>query len=117
MQAGERGDRQARIQVIDDGAGEAGADVTSPLAIICGGVRPPAFSRTDVAEAFRAQERFGHVERGEADGGLDDRRIVVISGGPSSERCRCQDAAAPATDRLARKSRRFCLMCMVASRV
>ena len=73
MQPADRGDRQARIQMIDDRCRRSSTPKsTSPLAIICGVLKPPArFHVLDVREAFGAQERFGHVERGEADRGRE----------------------------------------------
>jgi hypothetical protein len=62
----------------------------------------------DIGEAVRAQERFSHIKRGEADGRRKRKRMVVVSSGaPSASASRAPRApAAAANEALARNCRR-----------
>ncbi len=72
MQAAERDQRQAGIEMVDDGAGEAGPEVDLTAshhlrrAEAAGG-----FHVLDIGEAFGAQELLGDVQGGEADPGRE----------------------------------------------
>jgi hypothetical protein len=120
VQAGERGQRQAGVQLIDDGAAETRAEVH--VAARDHLRRAETAFRFDVAhvdEAFGAQERLGHVHWGETMEVVNDRRIAGVSGGASS----ATDARVPrrlalaANEALVRKSRRDCMICMRESPV
>ena len=119
VQAGERGERQAGIQMVDDRAGEAGADVhVAARDHLRRGEAAGGSHVADVAEAFGAQERFGHVHRGETDGGVvrqADRGGLRAAPRRRAMRRAPTRPAAPAADRPVRKSRRFCVMRIDAS--